>query len=240
MFASTDLKVISTSYRTRANESPKKKVWYVQELMAWFHSNPFHFIPFHSIPFKFSIPIQSIPSHPILYKSYHSISFQSFPRFTQCPLWGKREKAGKSLIQARLGASVIYPFLTLSLLARLAICWFYKQFVARSRWSRGIAVEAHKKLFRELGDIWPCFFTFQIVNNKGADQTARMRRLVCAFVVCKQQSRGFSRWGPYDVETSAWLRAWDPNCLTLDWWYSWNNFFEKNHFEKKQQTTKNH
>ena len=31
-----------------------------------------------------------------------------------------------------------------------------------------------------------CYFTFQIAN-KGADQTAHMRRLVCAFVVCKQQ-----------------------------------------------------
>ena len=35
------------------------------------------------------------------------------------------------------------------------------------------------------------YFTFQIANNKGADQTARMRRLVCAFVVRKQQSQGF-------------------------------------------------
>ena len=39
----------------------------------------------------------------------------------------------------------------------------------------------------ELIDIWP---SFQIANNKGADQTARMRRLVCAFVVRKQL--GFS------------------------------------------------
>ena len=31
------------------------------------------------------------------------------------------------------------------------------------------------------------------VNNKGADQTVRMRRLVCAFVVRKQQSQGFSK-----------------------------------------------
>ena len=43
-------------------------------------------------------------------------------------------------------------------------------------------------------------FTFQIANNKGADQTARMRRLVCAFVVQKQQSQGSSRRGLYDVE----------------------------------------
>ena len=29
---------------------------------------------------------------------------------------------------------------------------------------------------------------FHQANNKGADQTARMRRLICAFVVRKQQS----------------------------------------------------
>ena len=43
----------------------------------------------------------------------------------------------------------------------------------------------------EFRDIWPSYFTFQIVNNKGADQTARMRRLVCAFAVRKKQSRAF-------------------------------------------------
>ena len=41
-------------------------------------------------------------------------------------------------------------------------------------------------------------FTFQIANNKGADQTARMHSLVCAFVVRKQQSQGFTQasWHP--------------------------------------------
>ena len=29
--------------------------------------------------------------------------------------------------------------------------------------------------------------------NRGTDQTAWMRRLVCAYVVCIQQSRGYSR-----------------------------------------------
>ena len=33
--------------------------------------------------------------------------------------------------------------------------------------------------------------TFRNVNDKGADQTARMRRLVCACVVCKHPKRGF-------------------------------------------------
>ena len=30
--------------------------------------------------------------------------------------------------------------------------------------------------------------TIQFVNSKGADQTARMRKLVCAFVVCRLQT----------------------------------------------------
>ena len=33
--------------------------------------------------------------------------------------------------------------------------------------------------------------TFQIANNKGADQTAPMRRLVCAFLVRKPLKTGF-------------------------------------------------
>ena len=42
----------------------------------------------------------------------------------------------------------------------------------------------------ELRGIWPCYLSFKIANDKGADQTARMRSLVCAFVVRKQQSPG--------------------------------------------------
>ena len=57
------------------------------------------------------------------------------------------------------------------------------------------------------------YFTFQIANNKGADQTAQMRRLVCAFVVRKQQSHGFWCRGPYDVEAHA---SWPPPGYTPD------------------------
>ena len=32
---------------------------------------------------------------------------------------------------------------------------------------------------------------FQTANNKGADQTARLRRLVCAFVMCKPPKTDF-------------------------------------------------
>ena len=39
------------------------------------------------------------------------------------------------------------------------------------------------------------YFTVLIVINKGADQAAQVRRLVCAFVVRKQQSQGFSHRG---------------------------------------------
>ena len=40
-----------------------------------------------------------------------------------------------------------------------------------------------KKLALSKGD----YYTFQITNNKCADQTARRSRLICAFVVCMQQ-----------------------------------------------------
>ena len=38
--------------------------------------------------------------------------------------------------------------------------------------------------------------TFQTVNNKGADQSARMRRLVCAFVLPKPWKTGFLTMRP--------------------------------------------
>ena len=57
------------------------------------------------------------------------------------------------------------------------------------------------------------YFTFQIANNKGADQTAQMRRLVYAFVVRKQQSQRFSHQGPYNVETQA---SWPPSGYVPD------------------------
>ena len=59
-------------------------------------------------------------------------------------------------------------------------------------------------IFGELRDILPkCYFTFQIVNDIGADQTARMRRLDCAFVVVIKKSQGFSCLCPNDVEAQA-------------------------------------
>ena len=58
--------------------------------------------------------------------------------------------------------------------------------------------EAHKKEYLEI-------FTFQIAKNKGANQTAWMCRLACAFVFRKQQSQGFLH---FDVEAQA---SWPPS-----------------------------
>ena len=55
----------------------------------------------------------------------------------------------------------------------------------------------------ELRDIWSSYFTFQIENNKGTDQTARMRRLFCVFDVRKQQSQSFSHRGTCDVKAQS-------------------------------------
>ena len=38
---------------------------------------------------------------------------------------------------------------------------------------------------------------FQKAKNKGADQTAQLRRLVCAFIIRLQQRQVFLLWGPY-------------------------------------------
>ena len=42
--------------------------------------------------------------------------------------------------------------------------------------------------------------TFKLKNNKGADQTVRMRRLVWAFVVRKHRRQRFSSQEPYIVK----------------------------------------
>ena len=41
------------------------------------------------------------------------------------------------------------------------------------------------------------YYTIQAANNKGADQTARMRRLICAFVVCIRHKQVFSWNGSF-------------------------------------------
>ena len=54
--------------------------------------------------------------------------------------------------------------------------------------------------------------TFQQVNNKGADQTARMRRLVCNSVVHKPPQTGFLTPRPI----YRWIGTLEKNCgLTM-------------------------
>ena len=109
-------------------------------------------------------------------------------------------------------------------------------------WQRFIIWESTKK--EELRDIWPSYFTFQKANNKGADQTAQMRRLVCAFVVRKQQSQSFWHQGPYDVEAQAYgplpgyvpvlyvlMKLYNTN-LTSIWWYDNSSSNKKKYWKK--------
>ena len=56
---------------------------------------------------------------------------------------------------------------------------------------------------KTLRDDLHCCFTLKIANNKGADQTTGMHRLVSAFVVRKHQSGDFSRRSPDGIEAQA-------------------------------------
>ena len=51
-------------------------------------------------------------------------------------------------------------------------------------------VEARQNLWR-IKRYLTLLLTFQIANDKGADQTTRIRRLICAFVVRNQEKSGF-------------------------------------------------
>ena len=60
--------------------------------------------------------------------------------------------------------------------------------------------------------------TFQKANNKCADQTARMRRLVCDCVLTNPRRQVFSRRGPFGIFCS------NSNTLTFgSKVYIWNN-----------------
>ena len=79
-------------------------------------------------------------------------------------------------------------------------------------WSRSINVRGVARDFIMLKPTkkWriKSWFTFQIANNKGADQTVWMRRLVCAFVIHRfPMSRPLWCWSPGFL-ASTWLRAW--------------------------------
>ena len=75
--------------------------------------------------------------------------------------------------------------------------------------SRGFIMLKPTKIFEELRDIWPCYFTLQIAKDKHADQTARMHRLICAFLVRNQEKSGFL------VSMPIW--CWSPGFLASPW-----------------------
>ena len=92
-------------------------------------------------------------------------------------------------------------------------CKFHyrKQVFARRRnIARVVSKGFNIKKNGELREFWSC--TFQITNNTGADQTVWMRRLVCPFLAIRQQSQGFLRRCPYDVEAQA---SWPPPGYAL-------------------------
>ena len=84
--------------------------------------------------------------------------------------------------------------------------WRFKgiHHVWQERSQRLYHVEAHQNIWR-LKRYLTLLLYFQIATDKGADQTARMRRLICTFVVCKSQ--GFSCLCSFDVEAQA---SWPP------------------------------
>ena len=88
---------------------------------------------------------------------------------------------------------------------------YRKQVFARRRnIARVVSKGFNIKKNGELREFWSC--TFQITNNTGADQTVWMRRLVCPFLAIRQQSQGFLRRCPYDVEAQA---SWPPPGYAL-------------------------
>ena len=61
--------------------------------------------------------------------------------------------------------------------------------------------------------------TIQNENNKGPDQSARMHRLVCSFVVRKPPKRQvFSRGGPNDIRI-------EPQAPVVKHFACWVDFF---------------
>ena len=62
------------------------------------------------------------------------------------------------------------------------------------------------------------------MNNKGADQTARMRRLICAFVVRIWHEQVFSWGGSYHV----WYLGYDISKVNNEFCHSYLNWFNRN------------
>ena len=63
------------------------------------------------------------------------------------------------------------------------------------------------------------YYTFLLENNKGANLTEQMHRLICAVVVCMQQSQVFSGQGPYGVGVAFHrVRVKSLQFQTLEFW----------------------
>ena len=58
--------------------------------------------------------------------------------------------------------------------------------------------------------------SFHLANNKGADQTARMRRLVCAFVVRKPPKTGLFVSRPICYSSQTAYSVWPPSARQQD------------------------
>ena len=68
-------------------------------------------------------------------------------------------------------------------------------------YDRVLALDLSQNLVSAQYHLESRYDTFQIANNKGTDQSARMRRLACAFVFRKQQKTGFLASSPvYEPE----------------------------------------
>ena len=119
------------------------------------------------------------------------------------------------LISLQRWHKISSPLVLLELLALTASPWTCDMHVHRH-----MGRDSRKLVFRTTDQVWlkPAssateninwelwnfvwskfdYHSFQIAKIKGAYQTARMRKLICASVVRMQQSRVFSRLGQYE------------------------------------------
>ena len=67
--------------------------------------------------------------------------------------------------------------------------------------------------------------TFQTANNKGADQTERMLRLVCTFVVGEPPKKGFLVLRPIYSTIYSLKRNYIPLNIKLKWVTTWKSRF---------------
>ena len=78
----------------------------------------------------------------------------------------------------------------MSLVTRKPVFWVFDQVRLK-------LVCAATEASLEISDIETSYYTIKAANDKGADQTARMRRLICTFVGRIWGKQVFSRRGSY-------------------------------------------